>query len=102
MSLCRGVDNANYSTALWQSAVSMYGDYKKKGGMGMVTPTEKTSFVIQVQYQQNATWQGVINWVDAKKTQRFRSVLEMIKLMDDALSQGAQELPAWAEDKEAI
>ncbi|MDR1961438.1 MAG: hypothetical protein LBQ16_04070 [Gracilibacteraceae bacterium] len=54
-----------------------------------------TTFVIQVQFQKNATWQGTIDWIDAKKTQRFRSVLEMIKLMDDALSDA--EKPVWIE-----
>jgi hypothetical protein len=55
------------------------------------------TFVIQVQFQQNATWQGSIDWIEAKKTQRFRSVLEMIKLMDEALSDGSEE-PAWIEE----
>jgi hypothetical protein len=55
------------------------------------------TFVIQVQFQQNATWQGTIDWLDAKKTQRFRSVLEMIKLMDEALADGMEE-PAWLEE----
>ena len=46
---------------------------------------EKVTFIIQVQFRQNATWQGTIRWADKKKAQRFRSTLEMIKLMDDAL-----------------
>ena len=52
---------------------------------------KKATFVIQVQFRQNATWQGTITWTEEKKTQRFRSTLEMIKLMDNALSRGEHE-----------
>lgn len=48
-----------------------------------VNPT----FVVRVQFRQNATWQGSIHWVEAQKTANFRSMLEMIRLMDDAVMQ---------------
>ena len=54
----------------------------------------KETFVVQVQFQQNATWQGTITWTDRKKTQRFRSTLEMIKLIDNALS-GLEDSSDW-------
>lgn len=47
---------------------------------------DKATFVIQVQFRQNSSWQGVITWTEQKKTRRFRSAMEMIKLMDSALS----------------
>ena len=46
----------------------------------------KATFIVHVKYRQNASWQGEIKWVDENKTQQFRSVLELIKLMDSALS----------------
>lgn len=49
----------------------------------------KGTFIIHIQFQQNVTWQGTIQWVDKKKEQRFRSTLEMLKLIDDALAQQA-------------
>lgn len=52
---------------------------------------KKATFVVQVQFRQNATWQGTITWTDEKKAQRFRSTLEMIKLMDDALAETSQK-----------
>lgn len=59
---------------------------------------EKLTFVIQVQFRQNSTWQGTITWTEQKKTQRFRSTLEMIKLMDSALAaQGEEEFAGWEE-----
>lgn len=48
-------------------------------------PNDKASFVIQVKCLQNATWQGTIQWLEGKKTQNFRSALELIRLMDNAL-----------------
>lgn len=58
----------------------------------------KASFMVQVQFRQNATWQGTITWMDEKRTQRFRSTLEMIKLMDNALvenSGSGEPASAW-------
>ena len=42
------------------------------------------TFVVYIQYRQNATWQGDIVWVEQNTTRSFRSVLEMLKLMDNA------------------
>lgn len=46
----------------------------------------QATFVVSVRFRQNATWQGTIQWIEAKREQHFRSTLEMIRLMDDALS----------------
>lgn len=51
----------------------------------------KATFIVQVQFQQNATWQGSIHWSEENKTQHFRSTLELIKLMDEAISKKANE-----------
>lgn len=48
---------------------------------------EKATFIIQVQFRQNASWQGTITWAEKKKTMRYRSTLEMLKLMDSALAE---------------
>lgn len=47
----------------------------------------KTTFVVTVLYRQNATWQGTVKWVEGKQEQKFRSALELIKLMDNAVEQ---------------
>lgn len=49
------------------------------------------TFVVHVQYRQNATWQGKIVWTDKKKECAFRSALEMIKLMDEAIGEEPRE-----------
>lgn len=45
------------------------------------------TFILQILSKQNATWQGTLAWVDKKKTQNFRSALELMKLIDGALSE---------------
>lgn len=50
--------------------------------------TEAATFIINISYRQNDTWQGKILWADKDKTQYFRSALEMMKLIDNALSEG--------------
>ena len=44
------------------------------------TPT----FIIQVLYRQNATWQGTIQWLEGRQTKLYRSVNELLKLMAEA------------------
>lgn len=56
-----------------------------------IEPSAKGTFIIRVLYRQNATWQGNIQWVEGKKAQNFRSDLEMLKLMDDALRTNDEE-----------
>ena len=48
---------------------------------------EKGTFVVHVVSQENATWQGQVTWLDEKETRSFRSMLELIKLMDAAMEQ---------------
>lgn len=47
---------------------------------------EKPTFIINVQYRQNASWQGTVKWVEGDIEKRFRSTLELIKLMDSVIS----------------
>ena len=43
------------------------------------------SFIIRVQHRQNSSWQGRITWMEEDKTVYFRSMFEMIKLIESAL-----------------
>lgn len=47
---------------------------------------EKGTFVVHIQGTENATWQGQVVWADKNETQNFRSTLELIKLIDGAIS----------------
>lgn len=45
-----------------------------------------STFVVEIQYCQSATWQGTITWIESKKVQKFRSELELLWLIEEALS----------------
>lgn len=64
---------------------------RKRKTMSDVQGDGKATFVVHVQFRRNATWQGTIQWVDGKKRQTFRSTLEMIRLMDEAMEETCGE-----------
>ena len=43
------------------------------------------TFVVKIMNQQNATWQGSVTWMEEQKEQKFRSALELLKLISEAL-----------------
>ena len=43
------------------------------------------TFELQILFRQHSSWQGVVVWKDRKTEQSFRSVLELIFLLDSAL-----------------
>ena len=45
----------------------------------------KATFEVQVIFRQHTSWQGVVIWLEQQMEQSFRSVLELILLMDSAL-----------------
>lgn len=47
---------------------------------------DAATFTVRVLFRQNASWQGSVTWVEGKQEQSFRSVLELILLIDNALS----------------
>lgn len=68
---------------------------KKHGDLG--------TFIVRVQHRQNSSWQGRITWSDRNKTVNFRSVWEMVRLMEDALDkvsepEGDTEKMSWPKE----
>ena len=53
-------------------------------------PVNRSTFIVKVENRQNGIWQGQIVWADENRTEHFRSVLEMLKLMEDAMTGGMQ------------
>lgn len=61
---------------------------------------EKATFIVQVQFRQNATWQGTLTWTDGKKTQKFRSALELLKLMSGVLETDCDKtVTTWCDEE---
>lgn len=48
------------------------------------------TFVVNICYCENNTWQGYVVWAEKNKKEYFRSALELMKLIDGALSMPAQ------------
>jgi len=68
------------------------GRYKGKPIMGkeelLKNKGERGTFVVHVMYRQNATWQGEVVWTEKGEVRKFRSALELLKLIDSALEDG--------------
>jgi len=45
----------------------------------------RMTFQIQILFRQHASWQGMITWVEEGREESFRSVLELVYLLDSAL-----------------
>ena len=58
------------------------------------------TFIVRVQHRQNSSWQGRITWMEQDKTISFRSVWEMVKLIESAVDtvcteEDGEETPSW-------
>ena len=62
------------------------------------------TFIVRVQHRQNSSWQGRITWMEEDKTIQFRSVWEMIKLIESAVDTVSEQEDAsgevWFKDEE--
>jgi len=63
-----------------------------------------SSFLVRIQFKQNASWQGTVQWLEEKKTCNFRSLLELLMLIQEALEksedQELDEFRSWNEKEE--
>ena len=48
-------------------------------------PGSAATFAIRILFRQNASWQGSVRWAEGAQEESFRSVFELIMLMDNAL-----------------
>lgn len=55
------------------------------GSPSPISRGAKATFELQVIFRRNTSWQGVIRWREQNTEQSFRSVLELVILMDSAL-----------------
>ncbi len=49
--------------------------------------SQRSTFIVKVDHCQNSTWQGRITWAEENKQVTFRSTLELLKLMNEAVEQ---------------
>lgn len=48
----------------------------------------RATFALRVFFRQNASWQGALSWIEGGREENFRSVLELLLLIDSALGGG--------------
>lgn len=46
------------------------------------------TFLLKILFRQNASWQGTVVWAETRREEAFRSVLELLMLLDSALREG--------------
>jgi len=49
-------------------------------------PGALATFSLRILFRQNASWQGSLHWREADQSESFRSVLELLLLLDSALT----------------
>ena len=61
---------------------------------------KKATFGVKVMFRQNASWQGTVNWIEKNREESFRSVLELLMLMDSTFE--AEQSAAAGSDNERL
>lgn len=52
---------------------------------------KKQTFILEISDTQNQSWQGKLEWVQGRKKESLRSVLELLRLLDSVVGQEGQE-----------
>ena len=55
---------------------------------GKIQKGALTTFALKVLFRQNTSWQGSVSWMEGGREETFRSVLELLFLMDSAVEAG--------------
>ena len=74
------------TSVLTEVARLAWEDRLQAGILDEETRRELATFQLRVLFRQNASWQGSLIWVDQRMDAQFRSVLELVRLMDSALT----------------
>jgi hypothetical protein len=54
---------------------------------GQIRMGKWATFAVRVLFRKNTSWQGSVTWIEGRQEQSFRSVLELIRLMESVLQQ---------------
>lgn len=52
---------------------------------------KKRTFILEVNDNQNQSWQGTVEWVQGQKKEAFRSVMELLRLLDSVVGNEAKQ-----------
>ncbi len=65
-----------------------------------VQESKDSTFVVKVKYNQNYSLQGSIQWLEKGKIVNFRSEMELISLLGEAVDN--KELRSWEDDSQIL
>ncbi len=68
------------------------GDNMSKDGETLERHGELGRFVIRIQRRQHSSWQGSVTHLDKNRTLNFRSMLELVKIIDSTLDEEEQSM----------
>lgn len=70
-----------------QAATQTRSFHRKESVQGQILQMrgQKGTFLLNVKYRQNSSWQGFLQWVEEDAAWQFASVLEFIKILNNAL-----------------
>ena len=74
------MDSRGFSPIRGQAASAPVSEQHQQG--------KRATFALKVLFRQNASWQGSVTWLEGGREESFRSVRELVLLMDSALSPG--------------
>ncbi len=65
-----------------------------------------TDFLIKIMFRKNVNWQGEVHWLNNDKKRYFRSSLELLMLIQEAMEKGEipraeYEIRTWEQDQSA-
>jgi hypothetical protein len=66
----------------WTDTYDAYGINRTMDNTEMII----SSFLLRIMHQQNATWQGTLQWIESMQTRQYRSVNELLSLINEAVS----------------
>ncbi len=69
----------------WKGAVSSF-SFEEYSAEALPQAGKLANFRLKIVFRQNASWQGSLCWLDQGQEESFRSVLEFLFLLDNALS----------------
>ena len=89
---CRDCPHLEHKFRSWNRAASTI-------PRGLQQESERTqqprqTFHISIQFAENYTWQGKVQWLEGRKSLHFRSFLELMRLLDEAARTAASEVSA--------
>ncbi len=62
---------------------------------------KKQLFVLEINSTQNQNWQGRVEWIQGKNKKGFRSVMELLRLLNSAVEENdsaEERIGAWERD----